>query len=71
MKITYEKYDKWEGRKVRPVDVPRGIKGIVEGEDLIIISDLRTSQLENKLRIQRIAEILREEGIIKGVEEDE
>ena len=69
MKITYEEYDKWEGSKVKPVDIPRGIKGIIEGEDLIIISDLRTSQLENKLRIQKIAEILKENGIIKGIEE--
>lgn len=64
MNLKFEPYDKWAGHRVRPAEVPRGLKVNIEGNDLIIISDLRTSQLANKKRIEKIVDILIEHGII-------
>lgn len=61
--IEYKPYDKYEGWSVRPAMVATGIQANI-GDDLKIRCIKYRSQLENKLYIEKIVEVLRKENLL-------
>lgn len=63
IEIKYQMYDKYEGWKVRPAVVSNGMQANI-GDYLQIRCIKYRSQLENKLHIQKIIEVLKKENLI-------
>lgn len=61
--VKYEVYDKYEGWKVRPAVVSKGMQANID--DYLQIRCIKyPSQLQNKLHIKKIIEVLEKENLI-------
>lgn len=63
IKVHYEVCDKYPGQRVKPVHVSPIIQGSI-GEDLKIICSKFRTQIENKLHIDKIIEVLKKENLL-------
>ena len=63
IKIEYEPYDKYEDWSVRPAMVATGIQANI-GDELKIRCIKYRSQLENKLYLDKIIQVLRKENLL-------
>lgn len=63
IKVEYKPYNKYEGWSVRPEIVAKGIQANI-GDDLKIRCVKYRSQLENKLYIEKIIEVLKTENLL-------
>lgn len=61
--IEYQPYDKYEGCPIRPAVVSKGMQVSIDDE-LIIRCIKYRSQLENKLYLDKIVEVLRKENLL-------
>ena len=61
--IEYKPYDKYEGWAIRPSMVSIGMQVSV-GDELTIRCVKYRSQLENKLYLDKIIEVLRKENLL-------
>lgn len=61
--VEYKPYDKYEGWSIRPTVVAKGIQANI-GDDLKIRCIKFRSQLENKLYIEKIIEVLKKEKLL-------
>lgn len=61
--VKYKSYDKYEGRKVRPAVVSKGMQANID--DYLEIRCIKyRSQLENKLHIEKIIKVLERENLL-------
>ena len=61
--IEYKPYDKYEGWSVRPAIVANGMQVNI-GDELKIRCIKYRSQLENKLYLDKIIEVLKKENLL-------
>ena len=63
IKIEYKPYDKYEGWSIRPTVVANGMQANI-GDELKIRCIKYRSQLENKLHLDKIIEVLKKENLL-------
>lgn len=63
IKIEYEPYDKYEDWSVRPAMVATGMQANI-GDELKIRCIKYRSQLENKLYLDKIIQVLKKENLL-------
>ena len=63
IKIEYKSYDKYEGWSIRPAVVANGMHVNI-GNELKISCIKYRSQLENKIYLNKIIEVLKKENLL-------
>ena len=63
IKIVYKPYDKYEGWSIRPTVVANGMQANI-GDELKISCIKYRSQLENKLHLDKIIEVLKKQDLL-------
>lgn len=63
IQVEYKSYDKYEGWSVRPAVVAKGMQVTINDEINIICIKYR-SQLENKIHLDKMIEVLKKENLL-------